>query len=96
MLKKNLVKIFILTLKMCDLANKPVPTAASPSVANSWQNILASLVIKYGLCAKNFSPSKINFLGLFLSYKLGQNPLAESFSSHFFSTLFELCGRIFG
>ena len=45
MLKKNLVKIFILTLKMCDLANKPVPTAASPSVANSWQDISASLVI---------------------------------------------------
>ncbi len=30
---------------MCDLANKPVPTAASPSVANSWQDISASLVI---------------------------------------------------
>ncbi len=38
MLKKNIVKILILTLKMCDLANKPSPTAASPSVANSWQN----------------------------------------------------------
>jgi hypothetical protein len=46
---------------MCDLANKPVPTAASPSVANSWQDISASRSI----CAKNFSPSKINFLGLF-------------------------------
>jgi hypothetical protein len=45
MLKKNLVKILILTLKMCDLANKPAPTAASPSVANSWQSISASLVI---------------------------------------------------
>jgi hypothetical protein len=51
MLKKNLVKILILTLKMCDFANKLAPTAASPSVANSWQNILASLVIKFGLCA---------------------------------------------
>ncbi len=65
MLKKNLVKILILTLKMCDFANKPAPTAASLSVANSWQNISASLVIKCGLCAKNFSPSKMNFLGLF-------------------------------
>ena len=65
MLKKNLVKILILTLKMCDFANKLAPTAASPSVANSWQNISASLVIKFGLCAKNFSPSKMNFLGLF-------------------------------
>ncbi len=50
---------------MCDLANKPAPTAASPSVANSWQNISASLVTKIGLCAKNFSPSKMIFLGLF-------------------------------
>ncbi len=65
MLKKNLVKISIPTLKMCDLANKQAPTAASPSVANSWQNISASLVIKFGLCAKNFSPYKMNFLGLF-------------------------------
>jgi hypothetical protein len=65
MLKKNLVKMLILTLKMCDLAHKQAPTAASPSVANSWQNISASLVIKFGLCAKNFSPSKMNFLGLF-------------------------------
>jgi hypothetical protein len=65
MLKKNLVKILILTLKMCDLANKQAPTAASPSVANSWQNISASLVIKFGLCVKIFSPSKMNFLGLF-------------------------------
>jgi len=96
MLKKNLVKILILTLKMCDFANKLAPTAASPSVANSWQNISASLVIKCGLCAKNFSPSKMNFLGLFLPYKLGQNPFSEFFCSHFFSTLFELCGRIFG
>ncbi len=77
MLKKNLVKILILTLKMCDFANKPAPTAASPSVANSWQNISASLVIKCGLCANNFSPSKMNFLGLFLPYKLGQNPFSE-------------------
>ncbi len=30
MLKKNLVKILILTLKMCDFANKLAPTAASP------------------------------------------------------------------
>jgi hypothetical protein len=81
---------------MCDLANKPAPTAASPSVANSWQNISASLVIKFGLCAKNFSPSKMNFLGLFLPYKLGQNPFSAFFCSHFFSTLFELCGQIFG
>jgi hypothetical protein len=44
-LKKILVKILILTLKMCDLAIKPVPTAASSSVANSWQDISASLVI---------------------------------------------------
>ena len=80
MLKKNLVKIFLLTLKMCDLANKPVPTAASPSVANSWQNISASLVIKCGLCAKNFSPSKMNFLGLFFPYKLGQNLFSEFFA----------------
>ena len=65
MLKKNLVKILILTLKMGDFANKLAPTAASPSVANSWQNISASLVIKCGLCAKNFSPSKMNFFGLF-------------------------------
>ena len=50
---------------MCDFAHKLAPTAASPSVANSWQNISASLVIKCGLCAKNFSPSKMNFLGLF-------------------------------
>jgi hypothetical protein len=80
MLKKNLVKILILTLKMCDFANKPAPSAASPSVANSWQNISASLVIKCGLCAKNFSPSKMNFLGLFLPYKLGQNPFSEFFA----------------
>ncbi len=59
------VKILIPTLKMCDLANKPAPTTASPSVANSWQNISSSLVIKFGLCTKNFSPSKMNFLGLF-------------------------------
>ena len=45
MMKKNLVKILILTLKMCDFANKLAPTAASPSVANSWQDISASLVI---------------------------------------------------
>jgi hypothetical protein len=94
--EKNLVKILILTLKICDLANKQAPTAASPSVANSWQNISASLVIKFGLCAKNFSPSKMNFLGLFLPYKLRQSLFLELFCSHFFSTLFELCGRIFG
>ncbi len=80
MLKKNLVKILILTLKMCDLANKQGPTAASPIVANSWQNISASLVIKFGLCAKNFSPSKMNFLGLFLPYKLGQSSFSEFFA----------------
>ncbi len=28
--EKNLVKILILTLKMCDFANKLAPTAASP------------------------------------------------------------------
>ncbi len=94
--EKNLVKILILTLKMCDLANKPAPTAASPSVANFWQNISASLVTRFGLCAKNFSPSKMNFSGLFLPYKLGQNPFSEFFCSHFFSMLFELCSRIFG
>jgi hypothetical protein len=93
---QNLVKILILTLKMCDLANKQAPTAASPSVANSWQNISASPVLKFGLCAKNFSPSKMIFWGLFLPDKLGQNPFSEFFCSHFFSTLFELCGRIFG
>ncbi len=89
MLKKNLAKILILTLKMCDFANKLAPTAASPSVANSWQNISASLVIKCGLSAKNFSPSKMIFLGRFLPYKLGQNLFSEFFCSHFFSTLFE-------
>ena len=67
-------------LKMCDFANKLAPTAASPSVANSWQNISASLVIKCGLCAKNFSPSKMNFLGRFLPYKLGQNLFSEFFA----------------
>ena len=80
MLKKNLVKILILTLKMCDFANKPASTAASPSVANSWQNISASLVIKCGLCAKNFSPSKMNCLGSFLPYKLGQNLFSVFFA----------------
>ncbi len=88
MLKKNLVKIFILTLKMCDLVILQCCKLLAGYFGQSCN--------KFGLCAKNFSPSKINFLGLFLSYKLGQNPSAESFSSHFFSTLFELCGRIFG
>jgi hypothetical protein len=60
----------ITTLKMCDFAIKLAPTAASPSVANSWQNISASLVIKCGLCAKKFSPSKMNFLGRFLPCNL--------------------------
>ena len=77
---QNLVKILILTLKMCDFANKLAPTAAYPSVANSWQNISASLVIKFGLCAKIFSPSKMNFLGLFFPYKLGQNLFSEFFA----------------
>ena len=80
MLRKNLVKIIIITLKMCDFANKLAPTAASPSVANSWQNISASLVIKCGLCAKNLSPSEMNFLGRFLPYKLGQYLFSEFFA----------------
>jgi hypothetical protein len=66
---------------MCDFANKPAPTAASPSVANSWQNISASLVIKCGLCAKNFSPSKMNCLGLFLPYNLDKIRSQNFFAS---------------
>ena len=65
MLKKNLVKIFILTLKMCDLANKPVPTAASPSVANSWQDISASLVINSVFVLKISAHLKLIFWDLF-------------------------------
>jgi len=97
MLKKNLVKILILTLKMCDLANKPPPTAASPSVANSWQNISASLVIKWCLCAKNFSPSKMNFLGLFFLINLDkirwQNLFAPISFQRFLSSATEFLAK---
>ena len=87
MLKKNLVKILILTLKMCDFANKLAPTAASPQCCKLLAEYFGQSLIKCGLCAKNFSPSKMNFWDVFCLINL-EKICSQNFFSPILSNAF--------